>query len=93
MSEKPQTLDNPPFAMRLAPDDQLMLDARDPGQMIKVLLGKSIVPTRIPVGERVGVFLIGVGELVARERLHVDEPILVDIGIQTDRRPRKSQAG
>jgi hypothetical protein len=92
MSEKPQTFDNPLFGMRLAPDDQLMLDARDSGQMIEMFLGKPIVPTRIPVGERVGVFLISVGELVACERLHVDEPILVDIGIQTDRRPRRAPA-
>ena len=47
MSEEPQTFDNLLFAMPLAPDDQLMLDARNSAQMIEMLLGKSVVPTRI----------------------------------------------
>ena len=51
----------------LAIFDHLVLDFPALLEVGEVLVGEAVVPTAVPGGERVGVFLVGVGELAAGE--------------------------
>jgi hypothetical protein len=66
--------------MRLAIFDHLVLDLAALLEIGIVLVGEAVVPAAVPAREGVGVFLIGVGELAAGQRLDVDKAVGVSIG-------------
>ena len=61
--------------MRLAIFDHLVLDFAALLEVGIVLVGEPVVPAR----QRVGVFLLCVGELAAGQRLYVDKAVGVGI--------------
>jgi hypothetical protein len=59
--------------MRLAVLDHLMLDDAPLLEVGVVLVREAVVPTAVPAREGIRVFLIGVSELTASQRLNVNE--------------------
>lgn len=91
-----KSMDDLLISMRLTVDDELMLLARDAGQVVVMLLREAIIPTGIPVRQSVRIFLIRVRELSTSQSLHIDKAILVHIGIEPGRSqsaPRKGTIG
>src|SRR5271169_4059658 len=66
--------------MRLAIFDHLVLDFTALLVVHVVFVGEAVVPAAVPARQRVGVFLVRVGELAACQRLHVDEAVGVRVG-------------
>src|SRR5271154_1382744 len=65
--------------MRLAIFDHLVLDFAALLEVGEVLVSETVVPAAVPGCEGVGVFLVGVGELSAGQRLHVDKAVRVGV--------------
>ena len=68
--------------MFFAVDDYLVFGDLAFSVIEKMFVCQPIVPAAIPCGEKVGVLLIGVCELSARQFLNVDVSIGVDVGAE-----------
>lgn len=80
-----ETLNDFLVSIGFAPDYRLVRDARDMREVIIVPLCEAVEPARISIRERIRVFLVGFGQLVARQRLHIDKAFGVDKCVKANR--------